>query len=120
MENNQVAAPEKSGRWKSVAVFVAIGLGGLGLLQSCGGSPSSSSPDNLVCADEFDRFGQITTHCWEDDRQVSNQVDDSRVFRNCDEARAVDAAPVRRGDPGYGSHLDRDGDGVGCEPWYGK
>lgn len=22
---------------------------------------------------------------------------------------------MRRGDPGYGSHLDRDGDGVGCE-----
>ena len=25
------------------------------------------------------------------------------------------AAPVRRGDPGYARHLDRDGDGVGCE-----
>lgn len=36
-------------------------------------------------------------------------------FRNCSEARAAGAAPVRRGDPGYGSHLDRDGDGVGCE-----
>ncbi|WP_457810783.1 excalibur calcium-binding domain-containing protein [Streptomyces microflavus] len=22
---------------------------------------------------------------------------------------------MRRGDPGYDSHLDRDGDGVGCE-----
>lgn len=37
------------------------------------------------------------------------------TFRNCSEARAAGAAPVRRGDPGYGSHLDRDGDGVGCE-----
>ena len=37
-------------------------------------------------------------------------------FRNCDEARAHGAAPVRRGDPGYGAHLDRDNDGVGCEP----
>ncbi|MGW9346081.1 excalibur calcium-binding domain-containing protein [Nocardiopsis flavescens] len=36
-------------------------------------------------------------------------------FQNCDAARAAGAAPVRRGDPGYGSHLDRDGDGVGCE-----
>ncbi|MDI9237780.1 excalibur calcium-binding domain-containing protein [Lysobacter sp. LF1] len=36
-------------------------------------------------------------------------------FRNCSEARAAGAAPVRRGDPGYGRHLDRDGDGVGCE-----
>ncbi|MNQ72107.1 Excalibur calcium-binding domain protein [compost metagenome] len=36
-------------------------------------------------------------------------------FANCSEARAAGAAPVRRGDPGYGPHLDRDGDGVGCE-----
>ena len=37
------------------------------------------------------------------------------AFRNCAAARAAGAAPVRRGDPGYGAHLDRDGDGVGCE-----
>jgi hypothetical protein len=36
-------------------------------------------------------------------------------FRNCSEARAAGAAPVRRGDPGYAPHLDRDNDGVGCE-----
>lgn len=41
---------------------------------------------------------------------------DSQVFANCSQARAAGAAPVRRGDPGYGSHLDRDNDGVGCEP----
>lgn len=39
----------------------------------------------------------------------------STVFRNCSEARAAGAAPVRRGDPGYSPKLDRDGDGVGCE-----
>lgn len=38
-----------------------------------------------------------------------------RAFRNCAEARAAGAAPVYRGDPGYGPHLDRDNDGVGCE-----
>jgi len=37
------------------------------------------------------------------------------AFRNCAAARAAGAAPVRRGDPGYGSHLDRDNDGIGCE-----
>lgn len=37
------------------------------------------------------------------------------AYRNCTEARAAGAAPVRRGEPGYGPHLDRDGDGVGCE-----
>ncbi|MEN3974783.1 excalibur calcium-binding domain-containing protein [Emcibacter sp. SYSU 3D8] len=39
----------------------------------------------------------------------------SRSFSNCAAARAAGAAPVRAGDPGYGKHLDRDGDGVGCE-----
>jgi hypothetical protein len=43
-----------------------------------------------------------------------------RAFANCSEARAAGAAPVRRGDPGYGSHLDRDNDGVGCEPYRGR
>ncbi|WP_324590040.1 DUF1524 domain-containing protein [Citricoccus sp.] len=36
-------------------------------------------------------------------------------YKNCSAARAAGAAPVRVGDPGYGSHLDRDGDGIGCE-----
>jgi hypothetical protein len=37
------------------------------------------------------------------------------VFPNCAAARAAGAAPVLRGEPGFGSHLDRDGDGIGCE-----
>ncbi|WP_144897810.1 excalibur calcium-binding domain-containing protein [Luteimonas cucumeris] len=44
----------------------------------------------------------------------------TEVFANCTEARAAGAAPVHRGDPGYGAHLDRDNDGVGCEPYRGR
>lgn len=36
-------------------------------------------------------------------------------YANCDAVRAAGAAPIRIGQPGYGPHLDRDGDGVGCE-----
>jgi hypothetical protein len=36
-------------------------------------------------------------------------------YKNCDAVRAAGAAPIHRGDPGYSSKLDRDGDGVGCE-----
>jgi Excalibur calcium-binding domain len=36
-------------------------------------------------------------------------------FRNCAAARAAGAAPLRRGQPGYSSHLDADGDGIACE-----
>lgn len=43
-----------------------------------------------------------------------------RAFANCTEARAAGAAPVRRGEPGYGPHLDRDNDGIGCEPYKGR
>lgn len=42
------------------------------------------------------------------------------AFANCAAARAAGAAPVRRGEPGYGPHLDRDSDGVGCEPYRGR
>lgn len=36
-------------------------------------------------------------------------------YENCDAVRAAGADPISRGEPGYASHLDRDGDGVGCE-----
>jgi hypothetical protein len=39
----------------------------------------------------------------------------SVYYANCAAARAAGAAPVHRGDPGYSSKLDRDGDGIGCE-----
>lgn len=45
----------------------------------------------------------------------SGSSDTSVYYENCAAARAAGADPVRVGDPGYGSHLDRDGDGVGCE-----
>lgn len=40
----------------------------------------------------------------------------SPYYKNCDAARVAGAAPLFRHDPGYGPHLDRDGDGVACEP----
>jgi hypothetical protein len=36
-------------------------------------------------------------------------------YKNCTAVRAAGADPIRRGDPGYARHLDRDGDGIGCE-----
>lgn len=48
------------------------------------------------------------------------QPKQSGAYRNCTEARAAGAAPVYRGEPGYGPHLDRDGDGIGCEPYRGR
>lgn|GEM_PF-2572509 len=39
------------------------------------------------------------------------------AFRNCAAARAAGADPVYADEPGFGAHLDRDGDGIGCEPY---
>lgn len=36
-------------------------------------------------------------------------------YRNCSAARAAGAAPIYLGQPGYGTHLDRDLDGIACE-----
>lgn len=36
-------------------------------------------------------------------------------YPNCSAAKAAGAAPLHRGQPGYSSKLDRDGDGVACE-----
>jgi hypothetical protein len=48
-------------------------------------------------------------------RARSLSLSSGREYANCTQARAAGAAPVRQGDPGYGHHLDRDGDGIGCE-----
>lgn len=39
----------------------------------------------------------------------------ARSFANCGAARAAGVAPLRRGQAGYSTKLDRDGDGVACE-----
>jgi Excalibur calcium-binding domain/Protein of unknown function (DUF2510) len=36
-------------------------------------------------------------------------------YRTCAEARAAGVTPLRRGDPGYAAHLDKDNDGIACE-----
>jgi colicin import membrane protein len=36
-------------------------------------------------------------------------------YENCTAVRAAGADPIHRGDPGYSSKLDRDGDGIACE-----
>ena len=40
-------------------------------------------------------------------------------YANCNAARSAGAAPLHVGAPGYRAELDRDGDGVACEPYPG-
>jgi competence protein ComEC len=46
---------------------------------------------------------------------ATKQQEANVVYKNCTEVRAAGKAPIKRGDPGYSSKLDRDNDGVGCE-----
>ncbi|TXS00633.1 hypothetical protein EAO70_37675 [Streptomyces sp. adm13(2018)] len=46
---------------------------------------------------------------------ASTGGDSSVYYRNCTAVRAAGADPIHEGEPGYGRHLDRDGDGVACE-----
>lgn len=48
-------------------------------------------------------------------QQFAGTLAGTVYYKNCTAARNAGAAPVRIGDPGYAPHLDRDGDGIGCE-----
>lgn len=48
------------------------------------------------------------------------QIDRFAYYPNCAAARAAGAAPIRRGEPGYRGPLDRDNDGIACEPYSGR
>lgn len=48
---------------------------------------------------------------------ASAQRGDGVFYPNCAAGRAAGVAPIRRGEPGYSPKLDRDGDGIACEPY---
>lgn len=54
------------------------------------------------------------------DENEDNDNDNDVYYANCSEARANGAESIREGEPGYREELDRDGDGIACEPWHGR
>lgn len=81
-------------------------------------SPANAHPGGLAadgCHNDKKNGGR---HCHRGPNagEVIVPPRDGRVYYpNCDAARRAGAAPIYRGQPGYGSHLDRDGDGKACE-----
>ncbi|WP_103109465.1 MBL fold metallo-hydrolase [Brevibacillus reuszeri] len=47
--------------------------------------------------------------------QATTEQKETVYYKNCAEAKAAGAAPLRKGDPGYRAALDRDNDGIACE-----
>jgi hypothetical protein len=56
----------------------------------------------------------------EEEIAARDAVEQSVHYDGCNEVRAAGKAPLYRGSPGYGEHMDGDGDGVACEPYYGN
>ena len=50
------------------------------------------------------------------DRPLATTTPRTFVFHTCREVREAGAYPLRRGERGYGPHLDRNGNGLACEP----
>jgi hypothetical protein len=81
------------------------------------------SPERLATAEELDRQQPVGTGyrpAATFKRQAAIDTGSTWSYRNCAAARAAGAAPVYAGRAGYGAHLDRDGDGIGCEPYRGR
>ena len=98
-------------------------VSGVLMLSACAGSAAHSGGLNAEGCHNNRKTGDY--HCHRGAPARSPWMNDAGVpaggaFRNCTEARAAGAAPVRAGEPGYGPHLDRDGDGIGCEPYRGR
>ena len=92
----------------TIAVIGAVGVAKFGMPEGVPSFTASAEPVDPQTA--FDRrWGK---------QSIWQEV--GAYYRNCDEARAAGVAPLRYGEPGYRVNLDRDGDGVACEPYRGR
>lgn len=70
---------------------------------------------NRVAKERADRIAKKKAKRRAAARQRAREARENVYYANCTEARKAGAAPIQRGEPGYGSHLDRDGDGTACD-----
>lgn len=49
--------------------------------------------------------------------QMSKKIRDFTYYRDCAAVRSAGVAPIRKGEPGYRIALDKDGNGLACEPY---
>ncbi|TSD49067.1 DUF1524 domain-containing protein [Rhodococcus sp. KBS0724] len=97
----QVEVKAAYGLWVTQAEHDTIA----GILQDCKGTASTQQP--AVTSPPLVTSLPVVTS--------APAAGVTTPFKNCAAAKAAGAAPVRIGDPGYGAHLDGDGDGVACE-----
>ena len=60
----------------------------------------------------------LYTWVWRSNLWPSEQVRSQAAYiTDCSSARRMGIAPLYKGFPGYRASLDRDGDGIACEPY---
>lgn len=114
----QVAVKARYTLWLSTAERDAI----IRVLSRCPGQalPSHADAPDVTPTGTPPATGAIGPETQHDagtglgERASASDSQHLGAFADCSEAREAGAAPVRDGDPGYGRHLDGDGDGVAC------
>ena len=99
------------------SIFLTIPMGSAGGLSAHPGGLNAQGCHNNRKTGEY--------HCHNTSVSPTPRTRNERdsggeYFQNCDAARAAGKAPIYRGQPGYRPGLDRDNDGVACEPYRGK
>jgi len=86
--------------------------------------PQQSMATAVQTADDLDgEQPAVTPHARERSGALRAQpmaASSSWSYPNCSAARAAGATPIYIGQPGYGAHMDGDGDGIACEPYHGQ
>lgn len=95
----------------SISAIAALSL--VTPLQEANAHPGRTAKDG--CHNDRKNGGR---HCHSEPnagKVVRQPSSDQVYYPNCAAARRAGVTPILLGQPGYGRHLDRDGDGRACE-----
>jgi hypothetical protein len=106
-------------RFTILSSIIFSGLTGLGAAEAHPGGLNAEGCHNNRKTGEYHCHREATASSLTRQRSFLTGSGGG-AFPNCAAARAAGAAPIMAGQPGYGAHLDRDGDGVAWEPYRGR
>lgn len=116
----QIGVKSKYGLWVTQAEHDAMA----NVLSSCpaqvvptddGVQSAGSQTTDSQSANDQTTSGQSADTGQDTSGTPSEAADTSVTYANCAAVREAGKAPLHRGEPGYSTALDRDGDGVACE-----
>lgn len=107
---------------------MALPLAYFVLLMACGGDEAPSTPVAVLPTTIVQPTTTVTTPVIAPATTRATTVETAPAttratvpatvavsYANCTEVRNAGKAPLRRGQPGYSTSLDRDGDGIACD-----